>query len=80
MKIIKNTSVKKVIVSSVSGSMPAVLKFGYNITRDEVKLHKKKTIKWNKFFEGGHETINWTLAADGLCCNIACRNIVAFFI
>ena len=53
MKIIKNTSVKKVIVSSVSGSMPLVLKFGYHITRDEVKLHKSKTIKWNKFYNLG---------------------------
>ena len=53
MKIINNTSVKKVIAASVSNSMHPVLKFGYKITTDEVKLYKKKTISWNKFYNLG---------------------------
>ena len=53
MNIIKNTSIKKIIVSSVSDSMPCVLKIGYNITNKKVKLEKNNTIKWNKFYDLG---------------------------
>ena len=54
MKIINNTSVKKVIVTSVSNSMPFILKFGYNITNDKIKTQKQKTIKWKKFYNLGN--------------------------
>lgn len=53
MEIIKNTSIKKVIVASVSNSMPTIIKFGYNITNNKIKLHKENTIKWNNFYNLG---------------------------
>jgi len=60
MKIIKNTSIKKVIVTSVSNSMPTILKIGYNITNTKVKLDKEKTIKWDEFYNlGKNKKINF---------------------
>ena len=53
MKIIQNTSVKQVIVASVSNSMPIVLKCGYYLTKDKIKFQKEKTIKWGKFYNQG---------------------------
>ena len=53
MRIIQNTSVKEVIVASVSNSMPILLKCGYNLTKDKIKLKNEKTIKWSKFYNSG---------------------------
>jgi long-chain acyl-CoA synthetase len=53
MKIIQNTSVKEVIVASVDNSMPIILKCGYNLTKNKIKLQKDKTIKWSNFYNLG---------------------------